>query len=225
MLFTRTASEEALQKDFSGAKNLKKDHRLSQLFIDHARSIARLSRIPLVVITSSDQRGSTFGERFANAIQNVLERGYQNVISIGNDCLSLSPSDLKLAKSTLASGKPVVGQSTSGGAYLIGVSKKDFQQTTFEQLSWNSSNLFESLKKYFTDKSLRPLELSVKVDVNHSKELSLALREIPVWFAIRKSLETICFGFFTPLPKSERIESSFTSRIDLSRAPPSTNLL
>ena len=198
---------------------------MSQLFIDHARSIAQLSGLPLVVISTTEQIGDSFGERFSNAIQNVLDRGFQNVISIGNDCLSLSPSDINKAEKALNSGKSVVGQSKSGGAYLIGISKSDFHLTDFEQLNWNTPRLFDSLMSYLSESSTETLQLAVKTDVNASPDLKIALKELPLSSAIRIMVESIWSQYTFPLPKGEVIESFFCSRVEPSRAPPLASLL
>ena len=220
MLFTRTAWEEASHKKFSGENQFAKSKHLSKLFIEHATSIAKQSGLPLIVITSRDQVGSSFGERLSNAFQNVFDRGYQKIISIGNDCLSLSPTDLREAQHALNLGKSVVGKSISGGAYLIGLNRMKFHSTDFELLQWNTPSLYDSLLTYLSKQHSESLQLTVKADVNNSADLRLAVNQLAGHSRFRAAIESILRNQLIDVPVDEGNESFIVPKLDLSRAPP-----
>ncbi|CAN0575163.1 unnamed protein product, partial [Ectocarpus sp. 12 AP-2014] len=40
---------------------------------------------PYFHISEKEQTGNSFGERFTNAIQTVFDKGYEHIITVGND--------------------------------------------------------------------------------------------------------------------------------------------
>ena len=99
--------------------------------------------------TSADaavlQRGSSFGDRIANAIADTLALGYDAVVAVGNDCPTLSPNDISSAFDALARGATVVAApSRDGGAYLVGA-RAGIGLEGFRALPWCTDALFRAL--------------------------------------------------------------------------------
>ena len=102
---------------------------------------ARKTGIPYVVFSENEQVGNTFGERFTNALTSVFDSGYDQVITIGNDTPHLSAGHILLAQEKLKQSALVIGPSTDGGCYLMGIKKKHFKPEQFKNLPWQSSKL------------------------------------------------------------------------------------
>jgi len=92
------------------------------------------------------QRGANFGDRITNAIADTLALGYDAVVAVGNDCPTLSPSDISSAFDALARGaSAVAAPARDGGAYLIGVRAGTIDDHAFRALPWCTGTLFGAL--------------------------------------------------------------------------------
>ncbi len=165
LFFSHLKKQQANDKKIHSLKAVNK--KISSLFIQKSLKTAQRSGYPVYWIDSNQQQGDTFGERFANAYQQLFDKGYQNVIAIGNDCLTLTVEDIYQAATSLESNKPVLGPSKDGGVYLLGLCKEQFSKQTFEELPWTTCTLTFALKDYLKDVQF----LSFKVGVNHRKDL------------------------------------------------------
>lgn len=101
--------------------------------------------LPFFHISDKEQKGSSFGERFTNAIQEVFQNGFENIITIGNDTPQLQTAHLLKAHKALQEGKTVLGPSLDGGFYLMGIHKANFDQETFKKLPWQRFSLFNRI--------------------------------------------------------------------------------
>jgi glycosyltransferase A (GT-A) superfamily protein (DUF2064 family) len=169
LLFIRTEEEEVRYKQLvrggSRAKNLKVIRALNA----HASLLAEWSDLPVEVVTSEAQRGNSFGERFVHAIEDVLAKGYESVIAIGNDCLGLQVEDLKSARRALQQQQLILGPALDGGAYLIGVHRDGFHPEDWKRLPWQQDDLFQSLLQLASKKGQSTQLLEVRCDVDDAK--------------------------------------------------------
>lgn len=110
--------------------------------------------VPFFQITDKEQVGITFGERFTNAIQSVFEKGFENIIAIGNDTPHLSTKHLATALKRIENNELVLGPSKDGGFYLLGICKKDFNAPNFLKLPWNTHQLLREITQLA--KSIHP---------------------------------------------------------------------
>ena len=101
--------------------------------------------LPFFHISDKEQKGSSFGERFTNAIQEVFQNGFENIITIGNDTPQLQTTHLLKAYAALQDRKTVLGPSLDGGFYLMGIHKSNFDQETFKKLPWQRFSLFNRI--------------------------------------------------------------------------------
>jgi hypothetical protein len=89
------------------------------------------------------QRGRTFGERITGAIEDAFALGYDRVVAVGNDCPTIMPSDITAAFGTLRNGAALVAApARDGGAFLVGAASEGFDPGTFEELPWQTADLF-----------------------------------------------------------------------------------
>ncbi len=168
LFFSRAAHEEATAKSWLGRRQ---NRRIAKLLIHSSLKQARASGLPVFIHGSHQQSGNSFGDRIAHAFEAIFAKGFEQLICIGNDALSLSSSDLKASEKALSAGKGwVLGPSLDGGAYLIGMKKSCYQQLDFQALPWQSEGLFSELKA-----TLSPIakgqELAFRRDLDHAHDL------------------------------------------------------
>lgn len=145
LLFVRSAYEEVREKSLF--PEISYGNRLAwvQELNRHAYSIAQAAQFPVFTISGEMQQGSNFGERFQHALQQVFDKGYTEVIAIGNDCLHLQTKDILLAAKTLQKKSLVAGPARDGGAYLIGIQQALFEALDFVNLPWQQDTLLSYL--------------------------------------------------------------------------------
>lgn len=69
------------------------------------------------------QYGLELGEKIENAFALAFKRGYEKVVFIGSECYELTPDMLSDAFSLLDSHNVVLGPSSEGSYYLLGMKK------------------------------------------------------------------------------------------------------
>lgn len=82
------------------------------------------------------QQGDLMGDRMQSAMENAFSAGAENVVLIGTDCPFITPRILGQAFAGLEDTDVVIGPSTDGGYYLIGLKKP--QPVLFENISWGT---------------------------------------------------------------------------------------
>ena len=143
LLFTRTSAEEAQAKRF--CRSRRKNEAIASGLIKRSHDLVQQAGLPLVVIDSARQQGSTFGERLQHAFAQAFAQGYEQIICLGNDTPGLTPATLRQAAEALEQQDYVFGQATDGGVYLMGMHRHTFQQLDFSAISWNTALVFEEL--------------------------------------------------------------------------------
>jgi len=165
LIFANSAKEEMLNKPFQGGGELFNE--LNQKTI----SIVESTNLPYYISTEKEQLGNSFGERFVHAIQEIYEKGYDSVITIGNDTPFLSKKHLLDTAEQLQKNKPVIGPSADGGFYLIGLHKSQFDITHFLKLPWQSNQLTKNIVKLLDTDSIETILLEVLYDIDSLNDL------------------------------------------------------
>lgn len=179
LLFTRTASQEAEKKQFV-SEGKKKNTKISQRLISASLRKIKRSQLPYFVISSDQQQGKSFGERFTNAIEAVFLKGYDKVIAIGNDSPQLTPQLLIHAANELSYKKLVLGPDKRGGIYLLGISRNAFNRNHLLNFHWNSPHLYQDFIKWRNDNNFSCTILPRLRDVNDAADLK--------WLIQRKNI-------------------------------------
>ena len=177
LFFSRRPEREGLNKQLVG-QDYAQSRRVAAAFYDHARRAVADSGLPVIEVNSAQQRGRNFGVRLANAVADAFAAGYEHVIAVGNDCPTLHEVDWAAVTEQLEAGRPVLGP-TSGhdGAYLIGLSRDQFEHAAFAALPWTTDRLFPALHRHLVAASgAAPVRLAVRDDVNEPAELRALLR-------------------------------------------------
>lgn len=123
--------------------------------------------LPVVRSNEQSQQGTTFGQRLAHAVSGVFDRGFERVIVVGNDCVSLQTSHLRAAARILEQGKQVLGPDQRGGAWLIGLQRNRFDATAFADLRWATTEVHTDLAVLLGD----TVSLASLSDVNSLGDL------------------------------------------------------
>jgi len=184
LLFSRSAAEEAMSKPLVVNAQAGQKQAVAAQFIRHARKVAAGSGLPIFVVSEQQQRGATFGARFADAFRQIFDRGFQYVIAIGNDCPSLTTADINIAALKLRSTSAVFGPAADGGAYLVGLQRDAFRPEAFAALTWQTRHTLSDLQDYAASDFFL---LSEKSDVDSATDLQQLLHGhiFPVLLKIR----------------------------------------
>lgn len=90
------------------------------------------------IFIKKKQKGKGLGERMKNAFDEVLGV-HQKAVLIGSDCPGINPSMILESLELLNSSDLVLGPSTDGGYYLIGL--KENSAELFENISWSTGEV------------------------------------------------------------------------------------
>lgn len=140
LLFANSSQHEASEKSMANSSIL--FEHLNEKTLQKAQKTG----LDVIISTEKEQVGNNFSQRFTNAISDVFEKGYNSVITIGNDSPDLTVVQLLKAQENLENNIATLGPSLDGGTYLIAISKEEFNEQQFASLPWQSSQLFTSLK-------------------------------------------------------------------------------
>lgn len=124
--------------------------------------------------TWREQRGTDLGERMQLAIEEAFVEGARQVVVIGTDCPDLSPEILEAAWRQLDEQDVVLGPSTDGGYYLVGVNQPN--EGLFRGIDWGTENVLRQ-----TLDRCRELRVSVGLlapltDVDEAENLIICRR-------------------------------------------------
>ena len=214
LFFSRTSSAETRNKTLlDGNENTK----LLEALRARSLKTVKESNLPFFEYNEQNQQGDSFGDRITNAFQELFDKGYQNVISVGSDCFDLQVSDLVLSAEKLKAYPLVIGPDQRGGTYLIGVSREAFRRKNFAQLPWCTNALAKSFEDYSSKSKIHWLpskyDLNTAEDVTFYAEISESLSKL-LRVVASETLWSI------PLPPSP-IKSSDPLTNKKRRGPPS----
>lgn len=162
LLFSRNPQEEVTTKKFT----FRRSQEAIRVLLKHSLRQARKTKLPLFTCYSSQQQGDTFGQRLANALEDVFASGYDNVLIIGNDSPGLSAGLLRKANKALLEGQLVLGPSLDGGVYLIGINRAAYNRHQFLNLRWETAALQASWGQYISEKNLSLTSLGGLTDID-----------------------------------------------------------
>lgn len=179
LLFSRSATAEAAAKPLS--TNPRSARAVASFLVNRSKKIVSKTDLPTFFFSEKQQRGDTFGERFANAFEDIFALGFERVIAIGNDCLTIDSPDILAAKNALKTAPSVFGATTDGGAYLIGLQRVAFQKTAFQNLDWQTNDVFLQLVQLVKNQDQTTVLLAEKSDINHVADWQKVLPKVAVF--------------------------------------------
>jgi len=220
LLFVRTELDEVRSKKWYSGAGYRNDLKLVGLLNRQVFATAKASGLPVFIISGHEQVGRNFGERFSHAFETVFNKGFDNVIALGNDCVSLRPQHLLKAAGYLETGRFVFGPAHDGGAYLIGIRKKSFDPEQFCNLPWQRSDLLSKLKEYACNQKGSFCLLSEERDADTSSELKAAIKILSFSSVVQQLLQFIGWFFKKPNLSIPHFSSTQSSIFFPQRGPP-----
>jgi len=204
LIFAFSSQEEIKCKKIHGAKELFAS--LSR----HTQNTVKKTKLPYFHFTEKEQHGNSFGERFTNAIKSVYDKGFEQIITIGNDSPHLQATQLLETARTLTKNNAVVGPSKDGGFYLMGLHKVNFDPKAFKNLPWQTSQMMNCLKMELLSNTIELVSLHTLHDIDHLGDLNTvikytnglplqiirAIQSIVLSNSISIQIETPFFGMF-----------------------------
>jgi glycosyltransferase A (GT-A) superfamily protein (DUF2064 family) len=169
LIFANSAIAETRRK--KTLANLNLFHALTERTLQTAKT----SGLPYFHFTEKEQQGTSFGARFSNAIQAIYDKGYKNVITIGNDSPQLKASHIIEAEKQLQLGKTVLGPASDGGFYLMGLHCSNFDPNLFLRLPWQRFGLFNKISQLFESYDSHVHRLPVLHDIDSEKDIKTLL--------------------------------------------------
>ena len=113
------------------------------------------------------QKGNNLGDRIINAL-NISFKKFSPVVLIGSDLWKLEISDIENAFRILKNKNIVIGPSTDGGYYLIGMNYLDTK--IFENKNWGQKSVLNDTIRDIDDKTNIQL-LDEKTDIDTYEDL------------------------------------------------------
>lgn len=182
LIFANSSQGERKFKSFA-----KGDAFVDELNINILRTVKK-SKLPYYLFTEKEQVGKSFGERFSNAIHSVFEKGFDSVITVGNDTPQLKKHHILQAANEIDKNKCVVGPSIDGGFYLLGLSKRQFNEISFLDLPWQTKSLEKTISLQFAAIQTEVIKLDTLLDVDSKSDLKTLFK---LWQFISKKLLSI----------------------------------
>jgi glycosyltransferase A (GT-A) superfamily protein (DUF2064 family) len=177
LFFSHRPEREWQNKQFV-RRDYAKHRRVADTLYEHAQRAVHDSDLPVLEATDDRERGTGFSARFANAVADAFAEGYDHVIAVGGDCPRLHEVDWERVATKLEDGTPVLGPTPDrDGAYLIGLSREQFERDAFEALPWTRTALFPALARHLAAVAgTPPALLDARDDVNGPRDLLALLR-------------------------------------------------
>ncbi|MEM6378265.1 MAG: DUF2064 domain-containing protein, partial [Bacteroidota bacterium] len=151
LIFIRSANLEARQKPLAFRR--KTAQKVAQLLNKQVVSLAKSTGLQYFIVDEALQKGPDFSSRLDSAFQHVFDKGFDRVLSIGNDCLGLTKAKILAAAYDLEQQDIVVGPTQRGGLYLFGLNFGAYQSLDFHNLPWQTNHLFLQLRQQLDEES------------------------------------------------------------------------
>jgi uncharacterized protein len=133
----------------------------------------------------SRQIPGNLGERMRAAFFDAFQRGADRVVLLGTDIPQLRTDHLEQSFDALAENDLVIGPSTDGGYWLIGL---NHPVELFEDIKWGTDAVFAQTLALAKEQGLRVKTLTPLTDIDTAKDLKQVL---PGWTKKRPSVSVV----------------------------------
>ena len=115
------------------------------------------------------QSGTDLGERMNHAFEWAFKQGYNKAVLVGSDIPFITSATIKQAFLKLDQYDVIIGPSTDGGYYLMGLKKSDVD--LFKNKSWSTERVFAQTMDVINQKKLTVYKLEKKYDIDTYEDL------------------------------------------------------
>lgn len=119
-------------------------------------------------------QNGNLGDRMKQAFREQFAQGADRVVIIGSDCLDLTPQHLQEAFTQLLLYDVVLGPSTDGGYYLLGMNL--LYEEIFDDMPWSQPELLEKTKQILAKNDASYTLLEPLTDIDEWKDYLNAKR-------------------------------------------------
>ncbi len=112
------------------------------------------------------------GDRMKQAFREQFALGAARVVIIGSDCLALQPAHLEAAFAALGTHDVVIGPSTDGGYYLLGMNT--LQEQIFDGMPWSQPELLDRTKAVLREENVSLALLKPLTDIDEWEDYQAA---------------------------------------------------
>jgi hypothetical protein len=145
LFFSRSINGEAKHKYWDNHLPISQRLELSSVLIKQTLKTLSHTGIDVFHYDESLQRGNTFGEKIANAQDDIFQKGYKGIITVGNDCIELDKVNWVNLVDSISNGVTCIGPNYRNGTYLIGTPVEQFDKEAFARLDWHGESLLSEL--------------------------------------------------------------------------------
>jgi glycosyltransferase A (GT-A) superfamily protein (DUF2064 family) len=164
LIFANSAEIEAKRKTFLSKEVFSKLNA-------QTLKIVEKSGLEYFHFSEKKQVGNSFGERFTNAIEKLFNKGFQNIITIGNDTPHLKTKHLLETANQFKEKDLILGPSKDGGFYLMGIKKDLFHKESFLKLPWQTNRLQTYIAQIASSKKTNISFLEVLKDIDSQEDI------------------------------------------------------
>lgn len=168
LIFAEKAAT-ASRKDLLG--NDRENLILHQNLLTHTLETAKNADLPIIWMHEELQRGHNFGARLLNAMEEVFEMGYEQIIVVGSDTPQLTPNHIRSAKEKLMQSPLVLGPSNDGGIYLLAIRRSHFDTFRKMKIVWQEGRDYRDIIYGWTKLGESFTTFSELQDVDTSRDL------------------------------------------------------
>ncbi|MBK6263624.1 TIGR04282 family arsenosugar biosynthesis glycosyltransferase [Marivirga sp. S37H4] len=124
---------------------------------------------PNEVFSKHLQIKGELGIKMSQAFENSFKAGYTSVCIIGSDCYELDTKTINEAFKVLENKQAVIGPSTDGGYYLLGMNQ--LIPGVFENKEWSTATVSAETLNDFEQLNISYSKLKVLTDIDTEEDL------------------------------------------------------
>jgi hypothetical protein len=222
LIFSRTASREADVKTFDPSLGKSGNKLVARYLIRQTVKTARKTGLPVFLCYDNAAADLSFGQRFADAVEGIFQKGYSKLITIGNDSPELTTKVLTEAAHQLEQNNMVVGPAVDGGIYLLGLGQNQYNRAAFIDLPWQTAQLQHAFPQCFSAENATLVWLDELSDIDNSRDFKALLRRLSVFSGLLIQLLRLLAGRSHDYPLNPPSPLSFFYFLDIApfRGPP-----
>ena len=120
------------------------------------------------------QSNGDLGDRLSHYFEQVVVEEKVHLVVIGGDCLEITSDHVESAFRALQTHDVVIGPTTDGGYYLIGMST--FIPEAFQNIDWSTESVFEQTMKQFDEQNATVHQMPTLNDVDDKSDFDQLLQ-------------------------------------------------